>query len=299
MNALRAAAAGLLVLVAGCSAPVLGPNLDIDPSKWDLDPWQASTGPVGAYTRSRVADLIDCVPVSIGWGWGIAASARATPLFHVGLGLTPVTDDRWGFDDRIYRGHWREYETCFPWTPFLEHLGPIPPRPYGTNDDRTFGDGVPLVYRWQVARDGPYATGENTYTGVWEPRRRQWGRHPPNGRESGGAFIIPEYRRALAWHDLRLEQGDDEPLFTLGSPVRATLWEVVRDGPDQPQAWDLFQVDAFAVFIGARVGFRPGEFADFVLGIVGIDFAGDDIPVITNNIPIPPAAPTEAAPPAE
>src|SRR5262249_55628193 len=101
MNALRAAAAGFVLLVCGCTAPVTGPNIDINPIKWNLDPWQASSGPVSAYTRSRVADLIDVVPVSVGWGWGFAASVRATPLFHVGLGLTPVTDDRWGFDDRI------------------------------------------------------------------------------------------------------------------------------------------------------------------------------------------------------
>lgn len=269
----RTLGSGLLLLSCGCA------SLDLD-----LDPWESSTGSVSAYTRSRVADLLDAVPASVGWGWGIGGSFKATPLFHVGLGLTPVTDERVGFEDRVFRGHWREYRAQFPWTLLQGPLGILPARPWAANADRRFGDGVPLVYRWQILRDAP--SGEGEYPGDREPSERQWGRHPPNGRESGGAFLIPEYRRALAWHDLRLEQGDDDPLITLGSPARATLWEASRDGPDRPQAWDLFEADVSLVLVGLRVGFRPVEALDFLLGIVGIDVLGDDIPPTTSNEPL-------------
>ena len=36
------------------------------------------------------------------------------------------------------------------------------------------------------------------------------------------------------------------------------------------------EVGAFALILGARVGFSPGEFVDFLLGWFGVDIAGDD-----------------------
>jgi len=37
-----------------------------------------------------------------------------------------------------------------------------------------------------------------------------------------------------------------------------------------------FEVEGFALFAGARVGFNPLEFADFIDGIFMVDFVGDD-----------------------
>jgi hypothetical protein len=257
---LPALAAGLLLLAcAGCSSP---------------------------YVRSRLADAADVVPASVGWGWGISVSVQATPLFHVGLGLSPVVSGRYGWADRAFHGRWAEYQTTFPWTFWLEDLNGIPPRPFGANDERPLGDSLPIMYRWQLTKDAP--SGEDEDTGHWEPVLRRWARHPPIARESGGAFLIPEYRRAINWRDLRLEQGDEEPLHTLGTPVRATLWEATRDGPDVPLAWDLFEIDIFAAIIGLRIGVRPLEFGDFLAGIAGLDPAGDDIQATTDNLPVPP-----------
>ena len=238
MVRLAALAAGLGLLCAGCAS------------------WPS-------YARSRAADAADVVPASIAWGWGISASIQATSFFHVGFGLSPVVSDRWGYADRTFHGVWHEYETAFPWTPFLDDLGGVPARPYGANDDRPTGDGVPIMYRWQIMKDAPSGEG---YDGAhWEPVLRVWGRHHPVARETGGAFVVPEFRRALNWRDLRLEQGDEEPLNKLGTPARATYWEASRDGPDLPRAWDLFEVDLFAGILGVRLGVRPLEFFDFLV----------------------------------
>jgi len=269
MKTARVLAACVLLLASGCSS-------------------------MGGYGRSRVADLLDVVPVSIATGWGLSFSVKATPLFHVGLG-TPVVSKRYGYEDRVFHGTWREYQTAFPFTPFERQLDTLPPRPYGANDGRKFGDGIPIMYRWQVIKDAP--SGEGNLQGNYEPRLRQWGRHPPVGREMGGAFGVPEYRRALDWQDLRLDQGDDDPLGMVGSPTRATLWEARRSGADLPQAWDLFEGDIFFGIVGVRFGLRPLEFLDFMAGLLTIDFMGDDIPAVTSATPQPLPEPSVAMTP--
>lgn len=274
MNTARALAACVLLLASGCAG-------------------------LQSYGRSRAADLADCVPVSIAKGWGFSFSVKATPFFHVGLG-TPVVSTRYGFEDRVFYGSWREYQTAFPFTPFARQLGTLPPRPYGANERRGFGDGIPLMYRWQVIRDAP--SGEGRLQGNYEPRLRQWGRHPPVGREMGGAFVIPEYRRALVWRDLRDEQGDANPLAMVGSPTRATLWEATRNGEDLPQAWDLFEGDIFIGIVGVRVGLRPLEFIDLIAGLFTIDIMGDDIRSVSTATPQPlpePLPPPEPPEPPE
>jgi len=255
----RALAACVLLLASGCAG-------------------------LGGYGRSRAADLLDVVPVSVATGFGVSFSMKATPLFHVGLG-TPVVSNRYGYEDRVFHGIWREYQLTFPFTPFSGRLDALPKRPYGANDGRWFGDGVPIMYRWQVIKDSP--SGEGNLQGNYEPRLRQWGRHPPVGREMGGALLVPEYRRELDWQDLRLAQGDDDPLAMVGSPTRATLWEARRSGHDLPQAWDLFEADIFFGIVGVRIGLRPLEFVDLVAGLLTIDFMGDDYPGVVTATPQP------------
>lgn len=238
---------------------------------------------VSAYGRSRALDALDTLPISIAYGWGISASVEATPCFCLGLGASPVVSRRFGYEDRRLWGAWHEFEAAFPWAIWLADISRVPVRPPGANQGRLFGDGPPLMYRWQLDRDAPL--GEGHHRGRWEPQDRQWGRNPPYGRETGGSFILPAYRRLLNWHDLHLEQGDNEPLHAIAAPDRATLWTVSRDGPDEPQSWDLFQVDAFAGILGLRVGFRPLEGVDFLLGFIGIDIADDDLATTRSNLP--------------
>ncbi|MGQ0552143.1 MAG: hypothetical protein ACT4PU_02855 [Planctomycetota bacterium] len=249
--ALAACALALLSLLPGCAA-----------------------GGTGRYFASRGLDVLDAVPCSVAWGWGLGVSAKATPLLHVGLGLSPIVSQRAGWNDRLINGHWDEFQAALPWTCFLTSLSLVPERPLDGLQGRPAGEGLLLVYRWQMDRDAP--SGEGRHPAVWEPNVRQWGRHPPIVRESGGALLIPEWRRNVNWVDLRFEQGDEEPLSSVGTPEHATLWEARRNGREQPQAWDLFEADIFFGMIGLRLGLRPVEFGDLLLGLVGVDPLGDD-----------------------
>lgn len=233
----------------------------------------AGCADLSPYARSRWADLADVVPASLGLGWGVSASLQATPFAHVGLGLTPVVNWRWGWQDRSFNGGWHEFSAAFPWSPFVTDISPVPPRPRDLRQP-WWSEPLPLVYRWQVRRDAP--SGEGELPGGWEPQLRQWGRHPPISRETSGALGLPESARELGWHDLRLVQGDPDPFQELGSPARATLWEVSRDGRELPRPWDLLQADVMVVFLGLRVGLRPLEAVDFLAGLVDFDPSGDD-----------------------
>lgn len=249
----------------------------------------------GAYWRSRGADLLDVVPVSIAHGWGLGASVQATPLLQVGLGVTPIVSQRYGFDDRFIWGIWNEYQAGFPWSMFVADLDEIglhavPDRPRSLGFFA--GGGITLLYRWQVLRDAP--SGEGERSGYYEPNVTSWGRHPPLTRESMGALIIPGARRWLEFRDLRLEQGDDDLTSVLGSPARATLWGTDRQGVPADRAWDLFEADLHLGPLGVRAGLRPVEFLDFVLGIFFIDVLFDDLPSPVAFEPRPVPSPEDA-----
>jgi hypothetical protein len=228
---------------------------------------------VDTYARSRVADLKDVIPWSISCGWGIGLSVQATPMFQVGLGLSPIHANRWGYDDRVVHGVWRESVVLFPYTLWDDDIKGDMLSPDETGFPWT---AIPIAYRWQLFRDAP--EGEGKRNQGYEPNLVGWGRHPPIVRESLGAFIFPATRRWVDFNDLRREQGDRDVLDILGPPARATLWESRRAGRPADRAWDLFEVDVFAGVVGVRLGVRPVEAVDFLLGILGIDILGDDLP---------------------
>ncbi len=251
----RLACVALLLLATGCSA-------------------------VGTYGRGRVADLQDAFPMSVAWGWGLHMSAQFSPLFQVGLTGIPVRATRWGYDDRMFRGSWREYQVGLPHVLWVESTGVLPEPPSG----RSLGErGMPLLYRWQSFRDAPQ--GEGLDSSDAEPERRSWGRHPPVTRESRGALGWPGMRAAVDYTDLRREQGGPDSLDVIGSPNRTTLWAARRDGRAMPRAWDLFEMDFMFGPAGARLGLRPAEFLDFFLGIFLVDVLGDDLPEPTSADP--------------
>ena len=51
-------------------------------------------------------------------------------------------------------------------------------------------------------------------------------------------------------------------------------------------AFDI-EVGAFALILGFKAGFSPGEFVDFLLGWFGVDIAGDDRPLEPEEAPTP------------
>ncbi len=227
---------------------------------------------VDTYLRSRGADLADTVPMSVAFGRGASVSVRATALLDVGLGLIPVQDWRWGYDDRTFHGVWSEYQSTFPWTFWLSDDLPATPATWGV-----FEAGLPVVYRWQAKRDAPPA--EGTRTRSYEPlTKQQWGRHPSVTRETTGALLVPEVRRWIRWEDMSREDVRSPPLDSVRAPERASVWQASRDGPRAETDWTGFEADVFVLFLGIRVGVRPLEGVDFLVGLVGLDLMQDDLP---------------------
>lgn len=228
------------------------------------------------YFRSRAADVMDVFPASIGFGYGFGGSFKATAIFHGGVSVYPTHSRRYGYDDRLFYGAWSEMSAGMPWSFWVDEYYQLPAAlPLG---EEGFADrGVPLLYRWQSFRDAP--SGEGSGDLYSEPVLRQWGRHPSVARETTGAFGLPAIRRRIDYIDLNRLQGDPDPLTSAGAPNRATLWEARRGGRRLPISWGEFEVDIFAGFFGARIGFRPLEFVDLFLGLGGVDIVGDDLPV--------------------
>lgn len=252
----RLAALGALLLTLGCGAT----------SSWP---------------RSRVADLLDVVPVSIAAGWGFGASIQATPLFQVGFGATPVVSNRLGFDDRIFHGFWEEYQVGFPWTWGVRSRTDIEPPPH---DDPFWADSLRLNFRWQRMADAPGGEGYDE-EGQWEPNLLWSRRHPPLIRESFGALGVPQRRSWILFEDARRETGDPDPLERLGASERAAVWTMRAERGPAPRAWDLFEMDAFLGVVGVRVGVRPVEFVDFVAGLLFLDPLQDDLPEASHAAP--------------
>lgn len=244
--------AALAAFTSGCSAP----------SSW---------------ARSRAADLADVVPMSFGIGWGVAASAQATPLLQLGLGATPVVANRFGYEDRVMYGAWEEYQAGFPWTWGVRSRVDVPRPPH---DDPWYADSLRLNYRWQRLRDAP--GGEGQQEADWEPNLQWWSRHPPVVRESFGAFVWPQRRSWIEFEDLRRSGRDPDPLDLPGPSERASVWAATAVRRPAPRAWDLFELELFLGIAGVRVGLRPVEFVDFVAGIVLLDPLGDDLPEPTH-----------------
>ena len=77
-----------------------------------------------------------------------------------------------------------------------------------------------------------------------------------------------------ALHSLEIGGKDDLQKHRCAAVAPCTL----RAGTIQKppiQFWSL-EVGVMALFVGAEIGVNPAEFVDFLLGIFGIDLAGDD-----------------------
>ena len=265
------------------------------------------------YLRSRAGDFLDAVPVSLSWGSGIGASMRGTSLFHVGVSAWPARSLRFGYDDRRVCGIWREYQIAFPWTVFPEDLvdvpvtgvyelpdGPLaglPAMPPEIADD-LFASGIPIVYRWQSARDAEQGEDRHLRGGIM-PDVLHIGRHPSYVRESTGAFLVPEVRHRVHFREVR-RLADKEPVLRAGGSEIATAWAAVRGVEQMPSDWDRFEFDVSLLLVGARVGIRPVEFVDFVVGLADFDLLGDDLPeaesFVPGDIPPMPAPPVPELP---
>jgi hypothetical protein len=187
----------------------------------------------------RIADLKDSGRISAGLALGLSLDAKLGDLTHPALGIVS-SGAMVGFDSREIDGAWFEARVS---DPFAIHW-----------------------YRREGTSWG-YALNSSGWRGAWE---------------------------SLGWLDALDEL--DEPIDQEGLPETGTIfrgemldgkitvsrWLPIPGGPDDPSPLFAFatasdiQAGATLLVIGARVGFNPLEFLDFLLGFAGQDIAGDD-----------------------
>jgi hypothetical protein len=191
-----------------------------------------------ACAPGRIADLKDSGRISAGLSLGLSADVKVGDLTHPAVGLL-ASSAMVGFETRHIDGVWYEARTSDPFATYWYRR-----------------EGEP--WGWALNSSG--------WRVMWE---------------------------SLGWLDAVDEiegEIDQEPLPETGSEYRGERLdgEIVSSrwlplpGPEGKTplfsfrtASDL-QVGATFLLVGARVGFNPLEFVDFVLGFVGLDIAGDD-----------------------
>ncbi len=186
----------------------------------------------------RMADLKDSGRISAGIALGLSVDVRLGDLSHPAVGLAS-SGAMIGYDSRDVDGAWFEARVS---DPFAIHW-----------------------YRREGASWG-FALNASGWRGVWE--------------SLGFLDALDEFD----------EPFDQEPLPETGSILRGEMldgnvsvsrWLPIPGGPDPAPlvsfntATDL-QVGATLLLLGARAGFNPLEFLDFLLGFAGQDIAGDD-----------------------
>jgi hypothetical protein len=198
---------------------------------------------LAACAPGRIADLQDSGRLSAGISLGLSVDAKLGDLTHPAIGVLS-SSAMFGFETRHIDGSWYEARVSDPFATY-----------WYRRDGRGWG--------WSLNSSG--------WRGMWE---------------------ATSYLDALDEID---ESFDQEPLPETGTVVAgemldgelvASMWLPLPIGfpEDDPPvlfrfrtATDL-QLGATLLVVGARVGFNPLEFLDFLLGFVGLDIAGDDEP---------------------
>ncbi len=187
----------------------------------------------------RLADLQDSGRIGIGLGLGLSADAKLGDLTHPALGFVSSAA-MMGFESRDIEGPWYEARVSDPFA----------------------------IYWYRRERKSwGYALGSSGWRGTWEsldwldalfelddPIDQE--PLPETGTVVGGELLDGKVTVGR-WLPILGPADDSSPLFTFNS------------------ATDL-QLGAHLLLVNARLGFNPLEFFDFLLGLAGLDIAGDD-----------------------
>lgn len=203
----------------------------------------ASCEALGDYASARFLDLGDCVKLSAGGGIGLTVDAKATTYMSPGLGFASYLYVV-GWDSRDVHGFWLASDVvntprlAYEW--FSEEYQETPPEAF---DEALF-------------------LGRLALTSMALPAER-WIRHEDVVTvEYFSLFNFGDFarnQRATSFTGFLLEEGQEAR-----EPIR-DVWT---------RSW--FEVGATAGVVHARVGVNPLEFVDFLLGLFGLDPAGDD-----------------------
>jgi hypothetical protein len=189
------------------------------------------------YARARGLDLLDVASIGVGYGEGLNVHVQASELVHASLGGSQAA--MYGTRGRFV-GHWNEANLGWPVTFLLfgrsEH---------GPQRDET-ATGLLLLtflvpfHDWEeVSFRGPGAVAP-----------------PPHAQQTHFCMINPLFHRYV-----------HQPLFR-GPRAKEKI------GPYRPSG--EVSVSFMIVMVGARVAVNPVQLGDFLVGIFGLDPAGDD-----------------------
>jgi hypothetical protein len=228
-------------------------------------------GPVRTYFSDRGKDLADCVQAHAGIGMLASVNARATEWLATGIGLSVV--DGYAYHDRLAgRAHWGHLGFPFPYVgmwymhrfenSLKSMFKELRKFTLESKSDST-EEGHPRSPEDDPLRKFPFLYYLATDMSDWG-----WG-------PLKGSKITEE----LGWAPLRSDTASFI-LLNMGShPSIRRYRRYVSHYILQPTpVIDKFDVDVRATLfpVSLGVGFRPGQFLDFLLGWTTLDIAGDD-----------------------
>jgi hypothetical protein len=205
----------------------------------------ASCGSVADWLTFRALDLADCGKINTGYGLGIAIDGRLTDWLAPGLGYISYTTN-FGWDDRIVAGIWEECIVINTPKAVFEAV-------LGSSDDHAAPD-----------YDSTWSVGRLALASVFLSHER-WIRHPKRPEVTVDLYSLFNFGPVSDY----LREADPQRYF-----LREGETVVWRRKPFFDQGW--IELGVTAVFLHARAGVNVFQSVDFVLGLVGLDPAGDD-----------------------
>lgn len=188
----------------------------------------------------RISDLRDAGRLGLGVGPGLSVDARIGDLTHPSLGVASAAA-MWGFESRDIEGPWYEARVSDPYATY-----------WLRREGKSWGESL-ISSGWR---------------GAWESI--DWLHALAEVGEPIGAGPLPETGTVVGGE-------------LLDGRVEPSRWVATRAAGGDARGWWLrsatdLHVGAHALLVGVRVGFNPMEMVDFLLGLAGLDVAGDDPP---------------------
>ena len=211
-----------------------------------LLPLAVGCTPLQRYFDARALDLADCAKANVGVGIGLTADAKATDVMAPGIGIVSYTVN-FGHESRKVNGVW------------LENIV--------INTPRFAYEAVAREINETPADEelnGPMVVSQLAFRSVLLPNERWIRKDDELTVEYYTLFNIGGFgreNRATALAGLLRRTGETP------RELEKTVWQA-----------SSFEVGATLGVIEARVGINPMEILDFLVGIFGLDLAGDDPP---------------------
>ena len=215
---------------------------------------------VGKYARDRGNDFLDCFTAQGGLGLGLpAVELHATDWLTTGAGCSLGV--RWGLQGGD-PGLWSVTQFGVPLLPLLTPLVYRKPPPADLlRDGDVSRTRPPDDLLWDGDVRWLYTYVSRTYQGL--PFFNTHGLRVSKSVLLFDVTCIPKFAYHYDAH---------------GGILSGWSYELVHEKRKLVEALDV-HVDATAALLlgpSVRLGFSPGQFADFVLGFFGLDIAGDD-----------------------